>query len=124
MPLDSSRNSLVGVNAIRHDARMNVLENAHFRLQIDPANGAVRSIFIKALNCDLIGEPQLAASFRLGLPLEDFQCHYIEGLEQEPTSIQYDGLTVTVRFDKLKSVRGTFAVMLSYTIALQEDAIV
>src|ERR1041385_2758146 len=74
-------------NEIRHDAGMITLENAHFRLQLDKAHAAVRSLVVKSMNCELIGEPRLLANFRLCLPLEDYQCNYIDGMEQLPKSV-------------------------------------
>jgi len=100
------------------------LENSHYSIQIDDANGAISSLVVKSLKSDLISEKRLRANFRLLLPLKDYEAHYIDGLGQKPKSIKRAGATVTVRFDKLKSERGVFKVALSYTVALEDDAVI
>ena len=55
--------------------------------------GAITSFFVKAMNCELIGEPRLADNFRINLPLPDDQSHYIEGMKQSPQSVAQEGNT-------------------------------
>ena len=59
-----------------------VLQNDHYRLQIDAGTGAITSFLIKATNVDMIGEPRLAANFRISLPLPDYQANYIDGISR------------------------------------------
>jgi len=100
------------------------LENAHYSVRFDEANGAIESLVARALQCELVGEPRLRANFRLLLPLKDYEANYLDGMEQTPTSLQRDEHSVTVRFERLKSQRGTFDVTLACTVALEDDAIV
>ena len=52
-------------------AHPTVLQNEHYRIEVDPENGAVRSLLDRAAGLELIAEPRLAESFRLMLPLSD-----------------------------------------------------
>lgn len=101
-----------------------LIENDICRLKIDPVSGAISSFFVKAMNCELIGEPRLADNFRINLPLPDDQSHYIDGMTQSPNSISRQGNTVTVRFGGMKTPSGSFPLDLVYTIALDGDQVV
>ena len=48
-------------------------ENDFYRLEIDPETGAVRSLFDKPAEVELIAEPRLAECFRLLVPLPDLE---------------------------------------------------
>jgi hypothetical protein len=98
-----------------------ILENHSFRLHIEKSNGCISSFFVKANNCELIGEKRLQANFRLLVPLPDYQANYIDGRWQKPVQIKQDGQTVTVSFSSLSSEKGTFPIDLSYTISLVND---
>jgi hypothetical protein len=113
-------------NPDRADTSVNepvLIENDVYRLVVARNSGAVTSLFIKGMNCELISEPRLADNFRLSLPLPDYQANYIEGMQQSPKSIEQSGRTVTVRFAGMKSDRGEFPVELAYTIALDGDQV-
>src|SRR5260221_9679336 len=98
---------------------MHTIENSFFRLQVDAASGAVASLVVKSANCDLIGEPRLLANFRLCLPLAEYQCNYIDGMQQTPKSVSCSTDRLTVQFAGL----GKNPVDLQYTIALADDTI-
>ncbi|MCG3148450.1 MAG: hypothetical protein PCFJNLEI_01893 [Verrucomicrobiae bacterium] len=100
------------------------IANNHYAIEIDASSGAISSLFVKSLNCDLISENRLRANFRLLLPLQDCEAHYIDGLRQQTPSIRQEGPKVTVCFDKLQSDRGTFDVSLTYTVALEDEAVI
>ena len=100
-----------------------VLENSRIRLKVDPRSGAVVSFYLRDIGCEMIGEPALAANFRISLPLPEYQAHYLEGMRQEPASVSKQGQTVIVEFSGMTSERGRFSVDLRYTIALQDDRV-
>ncbi|MEI7436662.1 MAG: hypothetical protein WCL16_07640, partial [bacterium] len=100
-----------------------LLENNHFAVQIDESTGAVVSLLAKAAGSDLIGEKRLVANFRLCLPLKDYQCNYIEGMQQPPSTLSRTGDIVTVCYSGLTSPQGTFRIDLSYDIELKENEI-
>jgi len=102
---------------------MKNLENEHFSVKLDETSGAIASLVVKSLRCDLIGEPRLRANFRLCLPLEDYQCNYIEGMEQKPKSVSQSGACVTARFSGMTTSKGAHPIDLEYTVALVEDTI-
>lgn len=99
------------------------LENDNFSLGIDPGSGAILSLVIKRINCDMIGEKRLQANFRICLPLEDYQANYIEGMEQRPVAVSKSGNVVTVHFKGMRSPQGEFPLDLSYTITLDGDQV-
>lgn len=99
------------------------LENAFYTLEVNPLNGAIEVLGIKGLDENIIGEPRLAANFRLGLPLEGMLCHYIEGMEQAPPSVECHDDTIRVAFSELTSDQGAFAIELTYWITLDGDQI-
>jgi hypothetical protein len=100
------------------------LQNQHFRLEVDPASGAITSLVVEALKQDLIGTKGLAANFRICLPLENYIANYIEGHEQQPDEVRLEGDTIRVRFSHLKSAQGEFAIDLEYTIRLADDQVI
>ncbi|MCL5270998.1 MAG: DUF6259 domain-containing protein [bacterium] len=99
------------------------LENEQFSLEVDRASGALRSLVVKPLGTDLIGEKRLLANFRICLPLKDYLANYIDGMAQMPVSVEQAGDTVTVRFSEMKSDKGTFGIDLEYTITLASDEV-
>ena len=97
------------------------LESDQLAVVIDQRSGALASVVVKAFDADLIGELRLLANFRLCLPLADYQCNYIDGMQQEPATVTRCGDTVTVGFTDLRSEKGTYRVDLTYTITLAAD---
>lgn len=110
-------------NAARIGDRPITLENESFRLAVEPRSGAISSFFVKAMDCEMIGEKRLADNFRICLPLKDYECNYIDGMLQSAPSVEKAGDTVTVHFAGMKSDRGTFPVDLTYTITLDIDQV-
>jgi hypothetical protein len=100
-----------------------MIENEHFSLSLDPSTGALSSVLVKRNRSELIGEKRLLANFRLCLPLPDYQCNYIEGLDQKPVAVDRTGAGFTVRFSGMKSEKGEYSIDLSYTIALENDEV-
>ena len=98
-----------------------VLENGRIRLKVDPRSGAIVSFFIREMNCEMIGEPALAGNFRIGLPLEDCQANYIDGMAQKPKGIFKEGNSIIAEFSGMASEQGSFPVDLKYTITLHDD---
>ena len=68
------------------------LNNEFYRIAVGEKNGELSSFFLKQLQCDLIGEKRLSANFRICLPLPDYQCHYIDGRQQQAKSVTLDGI--------------------------------
>ena len=97
------------------------LENEHFSLTLDGKSGALWSLFVKRNKSELIGEKRLAANFRICLPLPDYLCNYIDGMAQQPTSVEQTADAFQVTFSGLKSEKGVFPLNLSYTIKLSGD---
>jgi len=97
------------------------LDNENFKLSVDTKTGAISSLLVKKNNCDLISEKKLEANFRICLPLKEYACNYIEGMEQKPASVTKKNDAITVVFSGMKSPKGNFPVDLTYTIRLNED---
>ncbi|MDD5705505.1 MAG: DUF6259 domain-containing protein [Kiritimatiellae bacterium] len=100
------------------------IENEKMRVQVAAATGAITSLVFNDLPGDLVGEPRLAANFRLCLPLDDYQCNYIEGMEQKPESVTRTGDVVTVRFSGMTSTKGTYPIDLEYALRLEGDTLI
>ncbi len=99
------------------------IENETYRLAIDPDTGAITSFFVKPLDCEMIGEPRLAANFRINLPLENDQGHYVDGMRQKAAAIDKTDTGVTVKFTDMTSGRGSFGIDLQYTVKLVGDEV-
>src|ERR1700683_88724 len=118
--LGTAAGVLVGARAGAAELADWTIENEHFSLSLDPATGALSSVLVKRNRSELIGEKRLLANFRLCLPLPDYQCNYIEGLDQKPVAVDRTGAGFTVRFSGMKSEKGEYSIDLSYTIALEK----
>jgi len=99
------------------------VENEHFSLSMDGKSGALTSMVVKRNQSELIAEKRLAANFRLCLPLPDYLCNYVEGMAQPPASVEQIPSGFAVSFSSLRSVKGSFAVELAYTIKLAGDEV-
>ena len=97
------------------------LENENFKLSVDVKTGALSSFLVKRNNCDLIAEKKLESNFRICLPLKDYACNYIDGMEQKPESVTKNNNAITVLFSGMQSSKGKYSIDLSYTVALKED---
>jgi hypothetical protein len=100
-----------------------ILENGNLRIEVSKKNGAITSLILKEFNSELLGEPRLAANFRLCVPKKDYLCNYVDGMQQAPASIVKDTNTITVVFTGLYSETGPVEIDLSYTITLLEDSV-
>ncbi len=98
-----------------------VLENSRIRLKVDSRSGALASFYIKDSQCEMIGEPALISNFRIGLPLDEYQANYIDGMQQKPKSIVKDGNSIIVEFSGMSSDKGSFPIDLKYTMTLHSD---
>jgi len=98
-----------------------ILENSQISLKIDPRSGAVTSFYIREMDCEMIGEPALAGNFRIGLPLDDYQANYIDGMVQKPKNVFKQGNSIIAEFAGMSSEKGDFPVELICTITLHED---
>ncbi len=101
-----------------------LLENEHYSLAVDRQTGALRSLLVKRNGAQLIGEPRLAANFRICLPLPDYQCNYLDGITQKPAEVTRRGNSIQVRFTAMAPERGDGSLDLSYSISLREDCVV
>lgn len=98
-----------------------ILENSKIRVAVDSRTGAVSSFYIVETKCEMIGEPALITNFRIGLPLDDYQANYIDGMEQKPKNIVKKGNSIIVEFSGMSSDKGVFPIDLTCTITLHED---
>ncbi len=106
------------------DAQFNVtLDNENFKIAVDTKTGAISSLLVKKNNCDLISEKKLEANFRICLPLKEYACNYIDGMDQTPGSVTKNDNVITVVFFGMHSPKGTYPIDLSYTITLYDDYI-
>lgn len=102
-------------------SKLLVLENRQISIKIDPLSGAITSFYIREMDCEMIGEPALASNFRIGVPLDDYQANYIDGMLQKPERIYRAGNSIVAEFSDMTSEKGKFPVDLQYTITLHED---
>jgi len=102
---------------------MKTLENKHFKLNVNE-KGAITSFLTKKNNCDLISEKKLAANFRICLPLDDYLCNYIDGMDQTAESIEQTEDKITVTFSDLQSEKcGNFDIKIIYEILLKDETV-
>ena len=97
------------------------LENENFKISLDKNTGAISSFLVKKNQCDLISEKRLETNFRICLPLEEYACNYIDGMEQKPRSVTKNNNVITVIFSGMQSPKGTYPIDLLYTITLKTD---
>ncbi|GMU24446.1 MAG: hypothetical protein AMXMBFR13_45200 [Phycisphaerae bacterium] len=68
------------------------LENDHYRIEVDPANGAIARVFVREAQLEVLPEPRLADNFRFTLPLhaeyawQATEGNFILGKDQRLTS--------------------------------------
>jgi hypothetical protein len=98
-----------------------VLENNLIRLTVDSRSGAISSFYLRESKCEMIGEPALISNFRIGLPLDNYQANYIDGMKQKPKSIVKKGNSIVVEFSGMSSDKGVYPIDLIYTITLHDD---
>ncbi|MCC6696977.1 MAG: hypothetical protein IT365_15215 [Candidatus Hydrogenedentes bacterium] len=83
--------------------RVHVLENEHYRVEVDRRHGTIRRILDKAKNLELIREPRLAGNYEFSLPIkkeeawQNTEANYILGNKQrlDACTQRENGLTLT-----------------------------
>jgi len=99
------------------------LENAYYAISIDP-QGKIVSLVDKAGGYDLIAEPRLAGNFKLLLPLPGYECNYLDGCEQPPSSCEQGPDSVTLRWDgPLHNEKGDFDLAVTLRVALTGETV-
>lgn len=121
--LGAAAGVVMGAKAGTAEPRDWTIENEHFSLSLDPASGSLSSLVVKRNRSELIGEKRLLANFRIGLPLPEYQCNYIEGPAQKPVTVNKTDSGFDVHFSGLQSEKGQYPLDLSYTITLAEDEV-
>lgn len=99
------------------------LENEHFRVAVNPSNGVLTSLYVKANATELVAEPRLADSFRISMPLPGDLSHYIEGREQKAASAERIGDTIQVTYNSITSAKGSFPIKITTKISLEKDTL-
>ncbi len=105
------------------EERTATLENESFSVTIDRAHGLVTSLVVKPMGGELLGEARLASNFRIGLPLPEYQCHYLDGAKQSAASVERTDSSIEVRFSGMISEKGSFPLDLVYTVTLDGDTL-
>ena len=105
-------------------AKPHILENALYRVEVEPNAGRIVSIVEKVGRYDLIAEPRLAESFRILLPIPDGQCNYIIARDQTLSACEAmdDALALSWR-GPLTGTFGQFDLDVELRIALVGEAI-
>jgi hypothetical protein len=98
-----------------------ILENQNFRVIVDQHNGAISSILVKKIGCDLVSEKRLMANYRICLQSDNYLCDYIDGMTQNAKSVSKQGNTIIVVVAGMTSPKGTYPIDLTYYIKLEED---
>ena len=99
-------------------------ESEFYRVEIDPTTGAVRRLFDRIPQIELIAEPRLAESFRLLLPLPDLESNYILSTEQSPPVIERTGKSLTMRWDgPLSNAQGNYDLAVTVEIEVVAETV-
>jgi len=67
------------------------MENEHFRVSVHPKSGVISSLYVKKNTTELVAEQRLASNFRINLQLKDNLANYIDGAEQNASSVLQKG---------------------------------
>jgi hypothetical protein len=105
------------------DSRIEI-ENPHYLVAVDAANGAIVKLLDKKSGINLISEPRLADNFRLLIPLPDLEANYILGREQRLARYEKgpDSLKLTWQ-GPLVNPQGSFDLTVSMIIKLAGSSI-
>ena len=112
-------------------ARVHVLQNARYRVEVDRANGSIVRLRDRAGGLELIREPRLAGAFRFSLPIrgregwQSTEANTVDSRSQRLGRVERsrDGLTL-VWPGPLRAVTGRrYPVTARLRIALREDAV-
>ena len=100
------------------------IENHLYRIEIDPGNGMIVQIFDKVGGFALIGEPRLADSYRLLVPVPDCHANYLLGIEQGLTSMDVMPDGVKLHWDgPFRNNHGTFDLAVTMWVEFAGEAI-
>lgn len=97
------------------------MENEHFRVSVHPKSGVISSLYVKKNTTELVAEQRLASNFRINLQLKDNLANYIDGAEQNASSVLQKGNVITVSYSGMRSPIGVYKIDLTYTITLTGD---
>lgn len=100
------------------------IENALYRIDIEPKHGTILQIRDKVGRLNLITEPRLADSFRILLPLPTMQANYLIGGEQELAALEKLPNGAKLHWaGPLKNAHGAFDLSVTLWIEFLDDAI-
>jgi hypothetical protein len=100
-----------------------LVETGEIRVAVDPATGALVELAHRGLGISLIGEPRLAASFRLLLPTPGHRGRQLDGESQPPPRIARTSQGLVVRWDDLRDDEGTYDVGVELRVKVDGDAV-
>lgn len=86
--------------------------------------GRLTSLRSLVHDVELISEPRLADSFRISLPLDGRLDHYVHGSEQQVAVERVSDTALALRVSELVTEHGRFPISASFSIALEDGAVV
>lgn len=98
-----------------------VLDNGRIRIEIERDHGCIVRFAHRPLEIELVGEPRLAESFRLLVPLPSWRGHYIMGKTQPLADARVEGDSCRLVWRGLQSSQGHFDIEVTQTIRLEGD---
>lgn len=104
--------------------RRHILENTHYRVEVESLHGRILRIRDKAGRIELLTEPRLADNFRLLLPLPGLRSNYILGSEQRLSAAEVGDDKMELRWNgPLRNPRGHFPLDVTMRIEFVGEAI-
>ena len=98
------------------------IENEYYRVEVDQSTGALTQVRDKQGGFDLVSEPRLAASFRLLVPLPELRSNYLDGLQQDISTISAADDRMEIRYDgPLVGPRGTYDIAMTLRIEFADE---
>ncbi|HXK45060.1 MAG TPA: DUF6259 domain-containing protein, partial [bacterium] len=102
-----------------------VIENKFYRVEINSENGSIQQITEQSSNLPLVSDQRLSESFRILLPLSDYECNYIYGIHQHQPEIRKTKSSVEFYWAApLKNERGCFDIDFTLSILLKNTQII
>ena len=116
---------LIGIIAINSLAAQTqkVLENKSVKIQFDSITGSIVSFIIKKDSIDLIAELNLAANFRILLPVENNMSNYIEGSDHKAAEISINDNIAKIVYRGMHSSAGKFDIDLTCSVQLTDNKV-
>ncbi|MBC7333382.1 MAG: hypothetical protein H5T85_02790 [Actinobacteria bacterium] len=103
-----------------------ILENSSVKLSLDRETGSLLELFIKPFHKDLLSFKLKSQFFRIVYALEDCRSHHFDTDEQKISDIKIsnskDRQAITILYDKLRSQKGVFKVIVRITIELKDNS--